>query len=288
MSTLTTHTTDKAWSPDVTTFAPADTVPDALILTLGTKLGTVEGDEPAVRVAYVDDAEADFVPEGDDFDESDPDLDEVLIRTGKVGQLVKISREQYGQQQTAGNLAASVQRAITRKANRAFLAQIAPTPPAVTPPAGLLNITGLTEADGPVTGNLDMLVDLIAELQTNDATPSHIVLDPLGFAKLQKMKVGTGRNDTLLGAGVAAAERRLLGLPVIVANAMTANTGLVVDRAAIVTALGQILVATSEHYYFNSDAIAVRASWRFGQNVVHPDRLGTFTIAEPDDEPVAG
>jgi hypothetical protein len=48
----------------------------------------------------------------------------------------------------------------------------------------------------------------------------------------------------------------------------------------VVAAYGSIMVSTSEHQYFSSDSIAMRATWRIGQNLVRPHRVGKFTIAE--------
>lgn len=65
MSTIRTTDTAAAWSPDVYSYAPADVVPQALILNTSTVSGTIEGDEPSLRVAYVADSEsADYVAEG--------------------------------------------------------------------------------------------------------------------------------------------------------------------------------------------------------------------------------
>jgi len=277
----TTSTSSPGWSPDVQAFAPAESVPDALILSTSSVVGQVEGDEPVVRVVFVTDDEAQFTAEGATIPESDPGLDEVLVHTGKITQLVHLSREQYVQEGTASTLADSVARAVTKKANSAYLSQAAPTSPATTPPAGLLNIDGIVSG-GAVATDLDELVDLIATLEGNGATPSHIVTDPTGWASLRKFKTGIGSNQSLLGAGGSDAQRALLDLPVIVSGAMSAGTGLVLDRSAIASAVGTVQVATSEHVYFNSDGVALRCTWRIGWNAVHPDRLGTFTVTDPD------
>ena len=118
----------------------------------------MDGDEPAVRVPFVDvDDDAGFVAEGDDIDEAATDSSEVVINTGKVAVLVKVSREQYGTGSAASMLSDATRRALIRKANVAYLSQVAPTPPATTPPAGLLN---LSPTDGGlVSGNLDAVSD---------------------------------------------------------------------------------------------------------------------------------
>ncbi|EHK84249.1 phage major capsid protein [Rhodococcus pyridinivorans] len=280
MATETTKTSTKAWSPDITAFAPSEAIPDALVLQTSTVVGRIEGDEPAVRVAYVDDADADFVAEGAEIPEDDPALSEVLVHTGKVAQLVRLSREQYAQAQTPQMLAESVRRAVTKRANLAYIAQAAPTAPAVTPPAGLVNVAGIEEGDA-VASDLDALVDLIATLESNGATPSHILVDPIAWASLRKFKTGTGSAQTLLGAGTTDATKSLLDLPVIVTSALASGTGLVIDRSAIVSAVGDVQLATSSDVYFASDSIGIRCTFRFGANVVRPERIGSFTVTAP-------
>ena len=280
MATESTINSAKAWSPDVTAFAPADAIPDALILSTSTVTGRIEGDEPAVRVAYVDDAAATFVAEAATISEANPALSEALVHTGKVAQLVRLSREQYGQDRTAEMLAQSVRRAVTKKANEAYLAQAAPVSPAVTPPAGLVNVTGI-ESGGAVAADLDELVDLIATLEGNGATPSHILLAPDAWASLRKFKTATGSAQSLLGAGTTDATKSLLDLPVIVTSALTTGSGLVIDNTAVVSAVGDVQLAVSDQVYFDSDSIGVRCTFRFGANVVHPDRIGKFTVTDP-------
>lgn len=65
----------------------------------------------------------------------------------------------------------------------------------------------------------------------------------------------------------------------LVTRALTPGTGTVVDKSAIVSAVGQVMVSQSEHAYFSSDSVALRCTWRFGQNIVRPERIGKFTIA---------
>lgn len=282
MTTITTPVSAGAWRPDVHTFAPVDAVPAAAILQCTTVGGRVEGDAPAVRAAYIDDDDAQFTAEGAEIGEADPALSEVVVHTAKITQLVRLSNEQWSQDQTAEQLAQSVARAVTRRADRAFLAEPAPTAPAVAPVAGLANTTGLVDG-GEVTKNLDTLVDLVAELETNLATPTAIVVNPLTWAALRKFKVGTttSANESLLGAGTNDAAPMLLSLPVLVNIAVPANTGFVVDSTAIVSAVGDVRVASSEHQYFSADSIALRATWRIGHAVVRPERIGKFTVGTP-------
>src|SRR5699024_1612521 len=171
-------------------------------------------------------------------------------------------------------------RAVLTKANQAYIAQAAPSSPAVTPPAGLLNVAGI-EDGGAIADDLDGLIDLFATIEGNGGSVSHLILAPDAWASLRKFKTATGSAVGILGAGTQDAERRLLDVPVMVTSAMTAGTGLAVDRTAVASAVGPVRVATSEHLYFNADSMALRCTFRFGANLVRPDRVGKFTVTAP-------
>lgn len=278
MAATTTTTSATGWSPDLTAFAPAEVIPDALILQTSTVAGHIEGDEPAVRVVWVNDDEAQFVGEGQVIPEAAPGLDETIVYTGKVAQLVKVSREQYVTGSASSLLSESVRRAVIKRANRAYLAQIAPTAPATTPPAGLLNIAGIVNG-GKIGSNLDLLADAVANIESADGAATHIIAAPDVWATLRKVKAGTASNASLLGAGTEDATKLLLGIPVLTTAAMTPGTLLVVDKTAIASAVGDVVVASSEHAYFTSDSVALRCTWRIGQNVRRPDRIVKLTTA---------
>lgn len=278
---IATTSTAKAWAPDIVTFPAADVVPDLLLLQCSTVAGAIQGDEPALRVPFIDDDSATFVAEGAEIDEAEPTLSEITVHTAKLAQLVRVSREQYLQSGTAGMLSDSMRRAVTNAANTAFLGQAAPTPPAVAPPAGLTNITGVT-AGGDVDGDLDALVDAIAGISAAGGNPSHVLLSPAGWANMRKLKVGTGSAQSLLGAGTTDAAASLLGVPTLVTGALTGSSGLVIDKSAVVSAVGNIEVAVSQDAFFQSDSVGVRVTLRAGWNVVRPERLVAFDVVDPD------
>lgn len=92
MVNITTPTSPKAFALDVLGLAPEQTIPQSVLITCTSKAGEVEGDEPAVRVPAVNlDDSTGFVPEGDDINEADPDLSELVILTGKVAVLVRLA-----------------------------------------------------------------------------------------------------------------------------------------------------------------------------------------------------
>lgn len=281
MSTATTKTSSPGWSPDVQAFAPEDVIPEALIMQASTISGRIEGDAPVVRVVYVEDADADFVDEGADIDESDPELAEVEVATKKVAQLVKISREQYVQTGTAGLLSASVKRAVIRKANAAFVAQVAPTPPAVAPPPGLINIPDVLADFAPITTNFDPITDAVAAIEQNEGTASLLLASPLTWAALRKIKTASGSEVPIL-----TQSGDVLEVPRLKSTAVPLGKLLVVDKGAVPSAVGDVLVATSDQVYFKSDSIAVRVTFRLGWNAVRPDRIAVLDVSgvAADDE----
>ena len=277
---LTTNTTGSAWSPDQQFFPATDVVGDALAVAHTTYGGHVEGDAPSVLVGYVDDAEAAFVAEGAEINESTPNMASLPVFTSKIASLTRMSSEQYYQPTPgAKSVSDAVRRAILRKADTAFINADAPTEGVPSQSTGLLNTPGVV-AGAEVSGTLDPVVDLLADVGTNNATTTALILAPSTWATLRKIKTATGSEVSLLGAGTMDAQPYLLGVPVIVNNAVPANTGVAIDSAAIVAAYGDIAVATSEHAYFGSDSIALRSTFRIGWSVVHPERIGTFTVAE--------
>lgn len=275
-----THSTSSsaaAWRPDLFTYEPETVLAQALIFEATTVSGKIEGDAPSLRVAYAIDADADFVDEGAEIDESEPDLAEALVYTKKFAQLIRMTREQYSQAGTPDHLGRSVARAMITKADNALLAQPAPVGPAVAPSTGLVNTAGVV-AGGGISADLDKLVDLEATVRANRGNPTRWVMAPDTWAALRKLKTGSAYNSTLLGAGTDDAEPRLLSIPVTVNPEMPRKTGMLIDPTAIVSAVSSLTVATSSDRYFSSDSIAVRAIMRTGHTVVRPDRIGLFYV----------
>jgi HK97 family phage major capsid protein len=269
----------KSLAMDVRGVAPKDIVSQALILQCSTLAGEVEGDAPSVLVPYVSfEDQPGFIAEGSQIPESEPDDTQVQIFTGKVAILVPVSREQMGQPDAAALLSDAAREAVIRKANRAFLAQEAPVAPAATPPKGIL--TGVTpEADDIETaGSLDPVVDAIAKVEADGGQATSILVHPNGWAQLQKLKLGTDSNASLLGPGSAVAPanapaRALLNVPVLVDKDVPEDNLVVLDRRGIVSVSGQVLLAQSADWLFGYDSIALRITWRFGAKVAKPNRL---------------
>uniref|UniRef100_UPI00111C5733 phage major capsid protein n=1 Tax=Mycobacterium avium TaxID=1764 RepID=UPI00111C5733 len=231
------------------------------------KAGEVEGDEPAVRVPAVNlDDSTGFVPEGDDINEADPDLSELVILTGKVAVLVRLSREQLAQPAALDVISAEIKRSMLAKVDWAFLQQPSPVAPETHPPGGLL---AYATAAGTVADNLDAVIDAVAAIEALPAGQvTNIVASPDSWAALSKLKQADTSNMSLIGAGTESPTKTLLSIPVTVTSAMPANKILLVDRNKTLSAYGQLLVARSDDYYFGSDNVAMRATFRFGAGFV--------------------
>ena len=262
MSKVITPTSPEAWALDVLGVAPEQTIPQSILIQATTKAGEVEGDDVFVRVPMINlDADTGFVPEGNDIPEADPDLSELVIATGKVAVLVRISREQLVQPAASEVVSNEIRRSVLKKVDWALLQQPAPTAPATFPPAGLISHAVYA---GVVQDNLDAVVDAVAFIEGLGGSCTNIIAAPDAWAKLVKLKTATGSNQSLVGAGTESAQRTLLSIPVNVTSAMTSGQILAVDRSKTLSAYGSIQIARSEHAYFNSDSWALRATLRFG------------------------
>lgn len=264
MAKVLTPTSPEAFALDVLGLAPEQTIPQSILILATTKAGDVEGDDVFVRVPMINlDADTGFVPEGSDIPEADPDLSELVIATGKIAVLVRVSREQLVQPAAKDLMTNEVKRSVQKKVDWALLQQPAPVGPATFPPAGLIHQAHIADG-GAVADNLDAVVDAVASIEALGGSCTNIIAAPDAWASVAKFKDEDTSNRSLIGAGTESAQRTLLSIPVNVTSAMTSGKLLAVDKTKTLSAFGAIQVAISTEYYFGSDSIAVRATLRFG------------------------
>lgn len=279
MSKVLTPTSPEAFALDVLGLAPEQTIPNSVLIQATTKAGDIEGDDVFVRVPAINlDADTGFVPEGDDIPEADPDLSELVIATGKIAVLVRISREQLAQPSVKDVVTAEVKRSIQRKVNWALLQQPAPVSPAVFPPAGL--ISHAIAAVDEIEDNLDPVIDVVAGIEALGGMCTNIIAAPDAWASIAKLKDEDTSNRSLIGAGVESAQRTLLSIPVLVTSAMPAGKILAVDKSKTLSAYGSIQLALSTELYFKSDSVAVRATLRFGAGFTEAGAGVVITVAD--------
>lgn len=264
---------NKGAFPDVQHFRPDDIIPEALVMSTSIIGTTVQGDAPSVRVPFVaEDPEAGFVPEGENIDEVEPKLSELVVNTNKIAVIHAVSREAYTHTGVEDMLTNSLRRAVVRKADAAYL-----TNPST--PTGLVNIPGVVAGDN-ITDNLDPLIDTIAAIEDNGGVPTHILASPAAWAYIQKIKSGTGLNTPIVGNVTDATEPKLAGLPVLVNSHVPANQLLVIDRTQIISAVGPLDVAVSDQAAFVRDGIVIRVTMRFGFGALHPNRLAVIAVGK--------
>lgn len=278
---ITTLLDNKAAFPDQTALEPLQALPDALVLTQTTISGTVEGDTPAVRIAYIDqDPDPDVVAEGGDIDAKDPALSELVVTTHKVGIITVVSNEAYSHSDAAALFGTSLARAVTAKADRLFLQAPAPAE-GTTGFTGLANQPGILQA-GNISNSLAPLIDAIAQIATNGGTPTAIIAGYDAWAWL--LKITTANGEPLISPDVAnAATPQLYGLPVVLNAQAPAGTLLVIDSTQIVSAAGSVVTAVSAERYFEKDSVGMRVTFRFGYGILRPDRIAKLTTGAAKD-----
>jgi HK97 family phage major capsid protein len=127
---------------------------------------------------------------------------------------------------------------------------------------------------GAIADDLDALALAIMDIEAANGRAVVIVASPSAWASLTTLKTGTGSNASLVGADVESVARQSLGIEVIVSAAITANQVLVLDRSAVLSARGNIQLATSTDAFFASDSMGIRVTRRFGQVIVDSDPGG--------------
>mgnify|MGYP000669214984 CR=1 FL=1 len=140
---------------------------------------------------------------------------------------------------------------------------------------------GIHDAGTMGAGDLDVLSDAITAVEAMGGTADAIVMDPLSWGQLRKLKTSTGSAQLLLGNPADQTDRRLFGVEVIVSANMPQGSALVIDSKNVLSSSGPITITQSGDFYFDRDAIAYRVTWRFGWTVVHPERLAKVAITLP-------
>lgn len=258
MATLITPNVPKASAPDlIADFLPRDAIPNALIMSMAVHAGDVEGDSPAVRVPYVSqDLSAAIVAEGAEIPESNLGLSEIVLTTKKAASLATFSREMLEQPNAARIVADSMNRAVVAQADGAFISEL---------------LKG-TKAAAP-TG-VDPFIDAMLAIEAAGGKATHILVAPDVLGTLLKVKTAEGSAVSLIGGdGTAAPRRVLLGIELRAHALLAAGTAVMLDKNAVVSAHGPVLLSKSEHSKFASDSVQVRETFRFGAAVADADRV---------------
>jgi HK97 family phage major capsid protein len=132
---------------------------------------------------------------------------------------------------------------------------------------------------GPITNSLDALIDASASVQRLSRGPiTNVLASPESWAEVCKLKRESTSNESLVGARTESAEQLLLSTPVTVTPELAATDVVVLNKLRVLSAYGNVDIATSEDYYFNSDSVALRATLRFGVVVAKPGAVVKLQI----------
>lgn len=284
--------------PDTIALEPTLAIPTAAVVAHATFAGAIEGDAPSVRLGYNgDDASADVYAEGEEIAETTNTLPDLVVKTRKVATIIKYSNEtgRANGGRAGSDLAASLQRAVVRKADELLFNSPLPVDPE-DHSGGLLLLPGMQVAE--VEDDLAPLIwakALAAEqgglLPTDEsvAQPSTSpvwVMSATAYAALSMLRIDTGagaesKGAFVLGAGVNAGAETLLGCPVIINRAIPALSGILLSPSDIYAATGPVFVATSTDAAFTADSEVARVTFRSGWGVIRPERMVRFTIEAP-------
>ena len=131
-----------------------------------------------------------------------------------------------------------------------------------------------------IEDNLDPVVDVVASIEALGGACTNIIAAPEYWASIAKLKDEDTSNRSLIGAATESAQRTLLSIPVLVTSAMPAGKLLAVDKSKTLSAYGEIKVSRSDHLYFKSDSLALRATLRFGAGFTEAGAGVLLTVAD--------
>lgn len=145
---------------------------------------------------------------------------------------------------------------------------------------GVLNVSGVqTQAKGgdTVPDAVYKAMDLVRV--TGRATPTYCVFHPNDWQAIRLLKTTTGAY--VWGAPMDSGVQRIWGVPVVLSDAITENTGLVGDFAMhseLVTRRGiDVQISNSHSTYFVEGKQAIRADIRVALVIYRPEAFCTVT-----------
>lgn len=248
-----------------------------------TRVGThVTTDSPEFRIPVVtDDPSAAFVEEGAEISLSEMATDEELVVPRKVAALTRITRElaHDSSPAAASVVGQALVRDLAQTVDEAFFGDMA-----APAPSGLEGVDGVTEIDaGGEFADVDPFVEAQAAVERQGTDINTWIAHPDVAVALQQLRTDTSSSNVpLLDTDPALpTRRRILGAPLMVSRHVAPGTvwGIPRDRVFVVVRQ-DVELATSEHPYFTSDRIALRAIMRVGFGFPHAAALAKVTVGQ--------
>lgn len=237
---------------------------------------TINANELRIPVV-VKDPSVDWVGEGEQIGESTPEVDQVIITPKKVAGISVITRELANDSNPAAQsiVGDGLARDIARKIDAAFFGNVGGNAP-----AGLESLEDVHTLDAGTLDDLDPLAEALSLLETSGHDATAFVTTPAIALRLATLKSGQGSNAPLL-----MEPRSVLQRPVFVSPGVSAGTLWAVDSTQVHTALREgVELAVSEHTYFDTDQIAIRATLRIGFGHPAPGAVAKVTVAPVEED----
>lgn len=278
--TQTIATATKAWLPEEVLPLIVEPVQAASVAALVSTSKVTSANKLRAPVVKQDPSAA-WVAEAEEIPVSQADLDEIEVSFYKVAGLVPVSSELANDSDpdVPEQIGQGLARDISRRVDEAFFGSNTANPKA---PAGLGNLTTITELDAPATfADLDPFTAGRFAAAGFGARITAWAANPADAEELAQLKEQNGSVRNLLTYNPNDASVLTLdGVPMFTSTAITAGTvwGIPSDRV-IVGINDQVRVDQSKDALFSSDRIAVRAVLRVGFAFTQPQAIVKITKA---------
>jgi HK97 family phage major capsid protein len=255
-------------------------MPQSVGLASGFTVVTTTRDSLVLPV-WLADTSANWTAEGDTISSTDANADTATATPFKCAGLQQISNEALADSSPSlgAQIAAGLVRSVSLKLDYGFF-HGSGTPPE---PEGLANVDGIQFV--PVGGapEFDDIATAIELLESENATPGAIVMEPRAwgdFIRIKELTTGSNKPALMDSAGSVSqgVQRSIYGVPVFVSSQLDPNEIFVYDPAQVVVVRREdVRVETDSSRLFNSDESEIRAITRVDIVVPNPKSVVLLT-----------
>ena len=222
--------------------------------------------------------------EGSTLTAAATDIDAVDVVAAKYGTLETLSTEleEDMEADALGAIGSNLLRQLALKVDLGLLEGLG-----ASEAVGIRNVVGANSTSLAATpSNFVKFRTAEYELRLDNGEPVVWVMHPRSWSRLGDVKTGIASDETtLLEPNPQAGPRTLLGYPVAFSSQITLTEGAGAGSWAGLLDTSQIIVCerrparleVSRDVYFDSDRIAVRATWRGGLGVLNPEAISLVT-----------
>lgn len=235
-------------------------------------------DAPSVRFpVWVSDPQVTWTEEGEEINQSEPDLDEINVHFTKTAGMFVCSRELFddANPEAINEIGNGLVRQMSNSIDAAMFAPTALPAPAQP---GLASTTP-TEIEGALD-SLDGFFEAQSIAEGEGMTVGTFVTNPATALNLATLKESAGSNRGLLQPDATAPGVRTIGgTPLLVSKHVAPGVVWSIPREAVRLVIRKDAeVVTSDQAYFSSDRIAIRGTMRVGLAHLAPTAVTKITM----------